>query len=211
MADIFISYSKHDPEPTKALATELEVLGYTTWWDTSLLPGERFPDKIRQELEAAAAVIVIWSDASAKSEWVQSEAQLAQALGKLITVHVSGFDLKKIPMPFNTRHTEPIENRAKIYLAIRQYIFRPNEDLKLAVTLHSNQDIIAHSSEPHATAIKLVSAEAPHLLYNTINIIEKILAAIIVLAIVSLLIFVTLPHIVPEGPPTTPPIRTQPP
>jgi hypothetical protein len=48
MADVFISYSQKDPEPTKALAADLEALGYTTWWDTSLLPGECFPDKIRQ-------------------------------------------------------------------------------------------------------------------------------------------------------------------
>jgi TIR domain len=41
MADVFISYSKHDPEPTERLAAELERQGYSVWWDTSLLTGGR--------------------------------------------------------------------------------------------------------------------------------------------------------------------------
>jgi hypothetical protein len=37
MANIFISYSKQDPEYTKALAADLEVRGYSVWRDTSLM------------------------------------------------------------------------------------------------------------------------------------------------------------------------------
>lgn len=121
MADIFISYSKHEPELTTQLAAELEALGYTTWWDTSLLPGERFPDKIRHELEAATVVIVIWSATSVKSEWVYAEAKLAQELGKLITVHAPSCDIKSIPLPFGARHVEPVSNRSKLYTALKSY------------------------------------------------------------------------------------------
>jgi TPR repeat protein len=126
LADIFISYSKQEPGPTEALAADVEMLGYTTWWDTSLLPGERFPSKIRLELEAAKVVIVIWSESSVKSEWVYAEAQLAQALSKLITVHVPGLDLSKVPLPFGARHIELVTNRSKLYAALEMFGVKPS-------------------------------------------------------------------------------------
>jgi hypothetical protein len=33
MADIFISYSKQHPQPTRDLAAYLEQEGYSVWWD----------------------------------------------------------------------------------------------------------------------------------------------------------------------------------
>jgi TIR domain len=57
MADIFISYSKKHAQLTEDLARDLEAEGYTTWWDTSLLPGDMFfPQTIRTEIEAAKPV-----------------------------------------------------------------------------------------------------------------------------------------------------------
>lgn len=136
MADIFISYSQKDPEPTKALAADLEARGYTTWWDTSLLPGERFPDKIRQELEAAKVVIVIWSENSVKSTWVQAEAQIAHTQNKLITVCVPGFDVSKVPLPYNVVNIEPVTNRGKLYATletrgVKVHNFRSGEDAEV--------------------------------------------------------------------------------
>ncbi len=68
MADIFISYSKKHAQLTEELARDLEAEGYTTWWDTSLLPGQEFPDEIQRQLHAAKAVIVIWTESSVESE-----------------------------------------------------------------------------------------------------------------------------------------------
>jgi hypothetical protein len=42
MADVFISYSKIRHAETVQLAGELEELGYSVWWDTSLLPTGSF-------------------------------------------------------------------------------------------------------------------------------------------------------------------------
>ena len=42
MADIFISYSKKHAALTGELARDLEAEGYTTWWDTNLLPDDGF-------------------------------------------------------------------------------------------------------------------------------------------------------------------------
>ena len=35
--DVFISYSKKSPSPTKRLADQLNGRGYNVWWDASLL------------------------------------------------------------------------------------------------------------------------------------------------------------------------------
>ncbi len=49
MADVFISYSKSHAALTRELAHELETKGLTVWWDTDLLAGESFRERIVQE------------------------------------------------------------------------------------------------------------------------------------------------------------------
>lgn len=120
MADIFISYSKRDPQLTINLAKDLEARGYTTWWDTSLLPGDEFPEKIRQELNKAKAVIVIWTPASIASSWVQAEAFIANNQNKLITLRSSDLDPRSIPLPYNIRHAALVTDYEAIYAALNQ-------------------------------------------------------------------------------------------
>ena len=118
MADIFISYSKKHADLTASLARDLEAAGYTTWWDTSLLPGDEFPDEIKRQLDASKAVIVIWTESSVMSKWVRAEAALADARKKLITVRDARVDIDEIPLPFNTRHTELVTERTKIFAVL---------------------------------------------------------------------------------------------
>jgi len=124
---IFISYSKEEPEPTTALAALLSSEGYDVWWDSSLTPGEVFREVIDRELDAAHAVIVIWTPASITSNWVISEADHASRQGKLITVRTVAVDPSRIPKPYNTYHTDTIDNRAAILAAIRRVTGRPLE------------------------------------------------------------------------------------
>src|SRR5262249_28155441 len=86
MADVFISYAKADRPLALKLAAMLEAEGWKVWWDTSLTIGDDFRNEIMTELGRARAVIVIWTDASIKSDWVRSEAGRAQADRKLIPV-----------------------------------------------------------------------------------------------------------------------------
>ena len=120
MADIFISYSKLDPEHTIALAADLEARGHSTWWDSSLLPGDEFPDLIKRQIDLAKAVLVIWTPNSVKSRWVRAEAARGDNQGKLITLYVPGLDFRDIPMPFNTLHCEPVTSRDKLYAALHR-------------------------------------------------------------------------------------------
>ena len=53
---------------------------------------------IEERLKAAKAVVVIWSDEAAKSEWVQSEADRARTDRKLVQLRI---DACVLPMPFD--------------------------------------------------------------------------------------------------------------
>ena len=61
MADVFLSYSSADRELTRGLDAELVAAGYTVYWDDMLLAGERFQDALTAQINAAVAVVVIWT------------------------------------------------------------------------------------------------------------------------------------------------------
>lgn len=119
-ARVFISYSKQDPRPTQELASLLETEGYTVWWDTNLTSGEVFREVIDRELDAADAVIVIWTQQSIASRWVIAEADHADRHGKLIPVRTSDVEPWRIPKPYNTYQTNLIDDRKAIRDAIRR-------------------------------------------------------------------------------------------
>lgn len=98
MADVFVSYARGDQPLAERIARHLIGAGFTAWWDGDLLPHESFANVIQQEIQGARAVLVIWSETGARSQWVRAEAELARAEGKLIQVVV---DLCTIPLPFN--------------------------------------------------------------------------------------------------------------
>jgi uncharacterized protein YaaW (UPF0174 family) len=106
MADVFISYAQRNRQLTEEMAGELENRGYSVWWDTNLQPTGSFHDEINEELAAAKAVVVIWTDASANSEYVRKEVSTARIAEKLYSTHGPNFDPGKgIPQPFSDIHT----------------------------------------------------------------------------------------------------------
>ncbi len=98
MADVFVSYARGDQQWALTIAEHLIGAGFTVWWDTDLLPHTRFATVIEEQIHAAHAVLVIWSQAAAASQWVRAEAELGRAGGKLIQVSIDG---SAIPIPFN--------------------------------------------------------------------------------------------------------------
>ncbi len=118
MADVFLSYKSEDRHHVHALATRLEAAGYSVWWDTSLVAGETFRSKILEELTAASAVIVVWSAASVKSEWVIDEADRAARAKKLVPLRLQGLDLTTIPPPFPQTHVVPIDEWSLVLRAL---------------------------------------------------------------------------------------------
>lgn len=127
MADVFISYSKTARSETEGLATYLARGGYSVWWDAALLSGDSYRSVILKELDAAKAVIVIWTPASVQSEWVISEAERAAHSGKLITLRTRDLPVQRIPMPFGVRHTELVDSRAAVLAALQRDGVRPSK------------------------------------------------------------------------------------
>ncbi len=127
MADIFISYSQQDRDEARLIAAFLEAEGYSVWWDTSLLSGENFRKAIMTELGRARAAIVLWTESSVHSDWVQSEAGRAHADRKLIPVKARSVSFKDIPPPFDNMHIENAADREKILAAIIAQLAKPQE------------------------------------------------------------------------------------
>ena len=84
MADVFVSYASADRERARALSEVLAARGWTVWWDRTIPPGRVFDEVIQEELNAAKCVVVLWSPASVKSNWVKTEA--AEAAGRAVLV-----------------------------------------------------------------------------------------------------------------------------
>jgi hypothetical protein len=122
VADVFISYSKEHPQPTRDVAAYLELQGYSVWWDKHVNASERFRDVIDWQLELAKAVIVIWTAHSVTSKWVLAEAERADSDGKLISMRTNDLDVRRIPIPYNTYHTDVVDDRAAILRAVQHAV-----------------------------------------------------------------------------------------
>ena len=97
MSQVFISYSSTDRERAKRLAEAVKAAGYSVWWDRQIAPGEIFDEVIEKALDQSACVVVIWSSASVKSDWVKAEA--AEAAKRKVLVPVL-LDSVTIPLEF---------------------------------------------------------------------------------------------------------------
>lgn len=138
MADIFISYAKADRLVVEDLAATLQAEGWSVWFDRALAAGDAYRDEIMQELVAARAVVVLWTENSIGSDWVRAEAGRAKASGKLIPVKSDGVDYGAIPLPFGEMHTEPLRNKPLIRAAITAQLATPAVAQGQTVNLANN-------------------------------------------------------------------------
>ncbi len=126
--DIFISYSRADLSLIDALARDLEAEGYSVWWDQKIKGGERFRKATLAAIEAARAVIVLWSEASVDSDWVYDEA--SRAGNKLIPMRLSDLDIGSINPPFGEFHTLLVNDRPGLKAALARLGVLPRDKLR---------------------------------------------------------------------------------
>ncbi len=129
MYDIFLSYASEDIEKAKQLATALEKQGWAVFWDRStLLAGQDFEDVIEQAIDQSGCMIVGWSTASKKSDWVRGEADIGRGRGILVPIQ---FETISPPIAYRALHTEDfsawnggIESHefGKLILAVKRLI-----------------------------------------------------------------------------------------
>jgi hypothetical protein len=108
MADVFLSYKRDERAAVETIAALLRDLGLTVWFDASMSAGETFNAEIDREARAAKAILVCWSPAARKSEWVNAEAMIGFEQKKLAACYVAGPDRFSAPTPFNTTHAEDL-------------------------------------------------------------------------------------------------------
>src|SRR6185437_11420776 len=95
MADVFVSYARADKARVAPLVAAIEAKGWSVWWDPEIIPGREFDDEIEAEINAAKAVLVIWTPTSVASRWVRGEARDAADRNVLVPV---SFDNAHLPM-----------------------------------------------------------------------------------------------------------------
>src|SRR5689334_17056553 len=84
VARIFLSYARADVDCARKLAEMIGRAGHDVWWDRELHGGSRFTTEIDKALRDAEAVIVLWSNASLESAWVQDEAAEGRDSSRLV-------------------------------------------------------------------------------------------------------------------------------
>lgn len=83
MSHIFISYSHNDQEYADKLREALQNEGFEVWIDDRIDYGDEWPMIIQERLDACQAFILIASENSYKSKWVQKEVARAQRINKV--------------------------------------------------------------------------------------------------------------------------------
>ena len=106
MADVFVSYARGDMLVAPIVAA-LRAQGWSVWWDPSINPGQEFDRLISTELDAARAVIVVWTPTSVESRWVRGEAREGANRGVLVPVR---FANARLPIDVRSLHTTDLDN-----------------------------------------------------------------------------------------------------
>jgi hypothetical protein len=83
--DIFISYAHQDKPIAEKFARALENK-WSVFWDPQIPAGQTWREVIGDNLAAASCVVVLWSKASAESNWVQDEAEVGKERRILVPV-----------------------------------------------------------------------------------------------------------------------------
>ncbi len=105
MSQVFISYASEDRPWVEPFAKTLEQQGWSVWWDRQIPTGHSYDDVIWTALQAAACVVVIWSNASIASEWVKEEASDAKKRNILLPIRI---DEARPPFGFSRRQTQSL-------------------------------------------------------------------------------------------------------
>ena len=98
LAKIFISYARANEAVAKRVESALKAAGHEVWRDDQLPAHRAYGQIIEQRLRDADAVVVLWSEEAAQSEWVLAEADFARTEHKLVQAQL---DDVLPPLPFN--------------------------------------------------------------------------------------------------------------
>lgn len=106
MADVFISYKREEIEAARLVSENLQLEGFSTFFDAhdeiGIDIGEPWDIRLERELADARVVVVLWSAASVGSHNVRDEARRAYARGVLVPAKLNPCDA---PLGLGTMQT----------------------------------------------------------------------------------------------------------
>lgn len=110
MADLFISYSRNDRDRCLRIRDALSALKVNVWSDARIGAGSSFDREIEREIEAARALLVLWSTDSVESDWVRNEARTGKEENRLVATQINACQL---PLEFRSVQAELLPEGAE--------------------------------------------------------------------------------------------------
>ncbi|MBE2192838.1 MAG: toll/interleukin-1 receptor domain-containing protein [Anaerolinea sp.] len=97
MTFVFISYSHADKDHAEMLEIQLQERNFEVWRDNRILPGDHWESEILKAIKDCGVFVVLMSDNSLQSAYVNKEIDHAVSLGKtIIPVLLSGDPFPKL-------------------------------------------------------------------------------------------------------------------
>ena len=99
MSDIFVSYKSEDRKRVEPIVDALIAEGFSVWWDVHIEAGTDWRERIKQALQSAACVLVVWTETSVgpSGQFVQDEAERAKKRGIYLPI---ALDAVEVPLGF---------------------------------------------------------------------------------------------------------------
>ena len=152
MADVFVSYSRSDKERVAPLVAAIKAKGWSVWWDPAIDAGQQFDDQIDAELQAAGAVVVVWTPTSVASRWVRGEARDAAERGILVPVRFEG---ARLPIDVRAIQTTDLDKWGQDPASA------PFQELLRSLGAVIERRRASQAAKPGATAAPSAAAAAP--------------------------------------------------
>lgn len=126
--DVFISYSSKNKTVVDALCHFLEEKKIRCWMaPRDILPGQNYAEAIAQAMSKVKIFILVYSNSSLSSQWVQSETNLAVSKKKIIIpfrLEDCSFEGTAMELYLNDRHwIDAIPDPAKAFGNVAEAIF----------------------------------------------------------------------------------------
>ena len=119
MLDIFISHSTSDKATITRLQKQVEIYGLSTWVNSrELTRGDPLADSIKDSIRDARHFLVVLSQKSIASEWVQKEVRFAQ---ELVKQRDDGFKVIPVVLPGTLKgHLSLLFGKEHLYINVAE-------------------------------------------------------------------------------------------
>ena len=151
---VFLSHSRRDAEPVSRIVERLTQDGHTVWIDTDALnAGDNIFEKVEEGLRNAEALVVVLSENSFRSQWVQHE------VSTMALQEISSGERRIIPVRLD--HSEvPGYLAARVWIDLTENFERGLEQLSAALAKPSS----GRAKRPRAgSEVRTDSARTTHI------------------------------------------------